>query len=81
MRTKDRVRAYRADNPAASVREIQDALGISSPSVVQYHLNTDTEVDRVVALLLLCRTPFASTLTHEQALERLREINRITYKR
>jgi hypothetical protein len=25
------------------------------------------------------RTPFASTLTHEQALERLREINKFSY--
>lgn len=82
MRTKDRVRDYRRRNPHATVREIQDALNISSPSVVQYHLGTGTRVDRIAELeaaVREMRTPFASTLGHEDALERLREINRLTY--
>lgn len=44
MKTRDRVLQYRIAHPAATVREIQIALGISSPSVVHYHL---TKVDRV----------------------------------
>lgn len=82
MRTKDRVRNYRAMHPSATVREIQAALGISSPSVVQYHLGVETRVDRIgelEAALRMMRTPFASTLCHNGALERLREINNLTY--
>lgn len=82
MRTKDRVREYRRANPLATVREIQSALSISSPSVVQYHLEVGTKVDRIAELegaIRLMRTPFASTLNSHDALERLREINQLTY--
>ena len=82
MRTKDRVREYRQANPSATVREIQAALGISSPSVVQYHLGVGTRVDRIgelEAAIRLVRTPFPSALSHEDALLRLREINNLTY--
>lgn len=50
MRTKDRVRQYRAEHPCSTVREIQDALGISSPSVVQFHLTTNAKADKVALL-------------------------------
>ncbi len=36
--TRDRILAYRAEHPDATVREIQAACGVSSPSVVQHHL-------------------------------------------
>jgi cell division inhibitor SulA len=63
MRTKDRVRKYREKHPAATVREIQDALDISSPSVVQYHLTTDTKRD-AVALLRDALKDCAAQLSH-----------------
>lgn len=50
MRTKDRVRAYRKKHPTATVREIQAALGISSPSVVQFHLENDARQDKIALL-------------------------------
>lgn len=50
MRTKDRVRKYAEKHPTATVREIQNALGISSPSVVQYHLTTNSKADAVALL-------------------------------
>jgi len=81
-RTKDAVRDYRRTHPTSTVREIQKAIGISSPSVVQFHLENDSRVDEIAVLrnaLLKIRTPFASTLDHEDALERLREINQLTY--
>lgn len=65
MRTKDRVRAYRNNHPAATVREIQAALGISSPSVVQYHLDTDAKADKIALLreaLEACATQLAHCL-------------------
>lgn len=37
------------------------------------------EIKRLRAALNAVRTPFASTLAHEAALERLRQINRLTY--
>jgi len=37
--TKERIANYLARNPKASLREVQRALGISSPSVVHFHLN------------------------------------------
>lgn len=83
MRTKDRVREYRDQHPGSSLRDIQAALGISSPSVVKHHLDNDTKLDRIKDLkvrIFSMRTPFASTLSHEAALERLREINRLTYE-
>lgn len=43
MRTKDRVREYADKHPTATVREIQTALGLSSPSVVQFHLKVDSK--------------------------------------
>lgn len=49
-RTKDRVREYAKRHPTATVREIQAALELSSPSVVQYHLTTRTRVDDVLLL-------------------------------
>ncbi len=62
MRTKERVREYAAEHPAATVREIQNALGISSPSVVQYHLKVDSKDDKVMMLrtaLKTCMTQLA----------------------
>lgn len=50
MRMKERVRQYRAKHPMSTVREVQKALGISSPSVVQYHLTTDTKDDAIKML-------------------------------
>lgn len=50
MRTKDRVRRYRERHPASTVREIQIALGISSPSVVQFHLANSTKQDALEVL-------------------------------
>ena len=43
MRTKERVREYADKHPTATVREIQTALGLSSPSVVQFHLKVDSK--------------------------------------
>lgn len=43
MRTKGRVREYADKHPTATVREIQTALGLSSPSVVQFHLKVDSK--------------------------------------
>jgi putative heme degradation protein len=65
MRTKERVRSYRAAHPAATVREIQAALGISSPSVVQFHLTTDAKADKIALLreaLDACATQLAHCL-------------------
>ena len=65
MRTKDRVRRYRERHPEASVREIQSALGLSSPSVVQYHLDIDATADKVALLrdaLKDCATQLARCL-------------------
>ena len=59
MRTKDRVRKYAKDHPAATVREIQKALGLSSPSVVHFHLKVDSKDDKVKILrsaLKMCLT-------------------------
>jgi putative heme degradation protein len=50
MRTKDRVRAYREQHPCATVRDIQKALNISSPSVVHFHLTNDAKADKVALL-------------------------------
>lgn len=79
MTTKERVLRYRERHPTATVREIQSALGISSPSVVQFHLTNASRRATLEGALRSARTPFASTLSHEQALARLREINRMTY--
>lgn len=68
MRTKDRVRRYAKDHPAATVREIQQALGISSPSVVQFHLKVDAKEDKVKVLrsaLKTCMTQLAHCLGPE----------------
>lgn len=65
MRTKDRVRHYRKAHPSATVREIQQALNISSPSVVQYHLTSDAKADSVKLLreaLDACATQLAHCL-------------------
>lgn len=65
MRTKERVRQYRKEHPTATVRQIQKALGISSPSLVQYHLNVAAKVDKVVLLreaLEACATQLAQCL-------------------
>lgn len=50
MKTKAQVRKYASDHPGATIREIQSALGISSPSVVHFHLNKMTHADRVQML-------------------------------
>lgn len=50
MRTKDVVRDYKRRNPNASLRQIQAALGISSPSVVKHHLDHDTKSDSIATL-------------------------------
>lgn len=63
MRTKDRVREYAAQHPAATVREIQRALGISSPSVVQYHLKVSVKEDKVRVLREALKT-CAKQLAH-----------------
>lgn len=55
MRTKDRVREYAAKHPASTVRGIQKALGLSSPSVVQFHLKVDAKDDKVRVLNRDCR--------------------------
>lgn len=49
--TKERVRDYRAKNPDASLRAIQKALGISSPSVVKFHLDNDRKRGEIMAVL------------------------------
>ena len=49
-RTKDRVRAYARAHPSASLRDVQKALGISSPSVVKFHLDNDTAADRLAEM-------------------------------
>lgn len=36
--TRDAIIAYRQKNPRATLREIQSACGISSPSVVHHHM-------------------------------------------
>jgi len=79
VKTRDRVLKYRERHPTATVRDIQLALGISSPSVVQYHLANASRRATLEDALRQTRTPFASTLTHEEALSRLRQINRLTY--
>ena len=38
MTTREKIRDYVARNPAATLREIMRACGVSSPSVVHYHL-------------------------------------------
>lgn len=50
MRTKDRVRRYAKKHPGKTVREIQTALGISSPSVVHFHLKPATKTDKITVL-------------------------------
>lgn len=47
MKTRDRVRRYAKANPDATIRDIQQALKISSPSVVHYHLHSRTVCDRI----------------------------------
>ena len=79
MKTKEQVLRYRKEHPAATVREIQDALDISSPSVVHFHLTNASRRSTLEDALRKARTPFASTLSHDGALARLREINRMTY--
>lgn len=49
MRTKERVREYADKHPTATVREIQAALGLSSPSVVQFHLKVDSKGSMIEA--------------------------------
>lgn len=56
MRTKDRVRKYAKDHPAATVREIQKALELSSPSVVHFHLKVDSKDDKVKVLRSALKT-------------------------
>jgi putative heme degradation protein len=65
MRTKAKVRAYREQNPDATVRDIQKALDISSPSVVQFHLTVDAKADQIALLrsaLDACATQLAQCL-------------------
>jgi predicted transcriptional regulator len=62
MRKKERVREYAERHPASTVREIQKALGISSPSVVHYHLKVSSKADKVKVLraaLKTCMTQLA----------------------
>lgn len=40
MSNKDRIIKYKNENPDASIREIQRALGVSSPSVVHFHIKS-----------------------------------------
>lgn len=65
MRTKDLVRKYAKDHPEASVRDIQKALGLSSPSLVHFHLKVDSKDDKVEILrsaLKTCMTQLAHCL-------------------
>ena len=55
MRTKDRVREYAAKHPSSTVRGIQKALGLSSPSVVQFHMKVDAKDDKLRVLNRDCR--------------------------
>ena len=50
LKRKKQVRKYAAEHPGATIREIQDALGISSPSVVHRYLNTVTREDKIEML-------------------------------
>lgn len=36
--TRERVKGYLAENPSATAREVQKALGLSSPSVANHHM-------------------------------------------
>jgi len=68
VRTKERVREYAAKHPASTVREIQKALGLSSPSVVHFHLKVSAKQDKVVVLraaLKTCMTQLAHCLGPE----------------
>lgn len=56
MRTKGRVRKYAKDHPKASVRDIQKALGLSSPSLVNFHLKVDSKDDKVKILRSALKT-------------------------
>lgn len=56
MRTKDRVRKYVKAHPKASVRDIQKALGLSSPSIVHFHLKVDSKDDKVKVLRSALKT-------------------------
>lgn len=56
MRTKERVRKYAAEHPCATVREIQKSLGLSSPSVVQFHLKVNAKDDKVKILRSALKT-------------------------
>lgn len=37
--TREKIRKYKSANPDATIRAIQKACGVSSPSVVSFHLN------------------------------------------
>ena len=68
MRTKERVRKYAVEHPCATVREIQKALGLSSPSVVHFHLKVHAKDDKVKILrsaLKTCMTQLAHCLGPE----------------
>lgn len=59
------MRAYAEKHPTATLREIQKALGISSPSVVHFHLKVDAKQDKVKVLrnaLVTCMKQLAHCL-------------------
>lgn len=65
LKRKKQVRKYAAEHPGATIREIQDALGISSPSVVHRYLNTVTREDKIEMLreaLMACSNQLAQCL-------------------
>ena len=42
---RDKILAYKAKHPEATVRQIQKACGVSSPSVVDHHLKSSAYED------------------------------------
>lgn len=53
--TRDRIIAYREVNPRATVRQIQEACGVSSPSVVHYHLKRSENNSALQAFVDACK--------------------------
>lgn len=62
MKTNARVRKYAKEHPGATVREIQSALGLSSPSVVHYHLRREDKMTMLREALMECSKQLAHCL-------------------
>lgn len=67
MRTRDRVKSYAAEHPDATVREIQSALKLSSPSVVQHHLKWPSVAEMTFRLKRLSIADMRSATRDERA--------------